>query len=389
MAVRKRGSTWQIDYIDPSGKRIRKAFKLKKDATDEYAKRISLIGEKRYLDVKKECVTTFGELLQKYEDNFQHQRGFKGSKKFCLKNFKEHFKSETILANIRYVDIETYKNHLRQKRTVKDTIRKDASINRELSCLRNLFTKAVEWEMIEQNPFKKGKSLLEKENNTRVRFLTEEEIPLLLGSCSPHLRDIVVCALNTGMRRGEILNLRWDQVRNGFIYLQKTKTNTSRQIPVNNDLGELFKRISKAQKVGAEYVFTFTRNAKKKKIGALVLINSEQGNRINSVKVSFAAALRRSGIKDFRFHDLRHTFASHFVMRGGTLKDLQEILGHTTMTMTLRYAHLSQDHKKKAVNLLNGLTALDNKAVEDGMSQNVTKPDFDPSCETHQSANCL
>jgi integrase len=72
---------------------------------------------------------------------------------------------------------------------------------------------------------------------------------------------------------------------------------------------------------------------------------------------SFAAALKRAGIEDFRFHDLRHTFASHFIMRGGRLKELQEILGHKDIKMTMRYAHLSQEHKKKAVNLLNGLTA--------------------------------
>ena len=66
--------------------------------------------------------------------------------------------------------------------------------------------------------------------------------------------------------------------------------------------------------------------------------------------------MKRAGVVDFRFHDLRHTFASHLLLRGGDLKDVQELLGHTTMTMTLRYAHLTQEHKKKAVNLLNSLT---------------------------------
>jgi len=78
---------------------------------------------------------------------------------------------------------------------------------------------------------------------------------------------------------------------------------------------------------------------------------------INGVKSSFRTAVKNAEIEDFRFHDLRHTFASQLIMKGGTLKDLQELLGHKTMTMTLRYAHLSQHHKKKAINLLNGLTA--------------------------------
>jgi len=205
--------------------------------------------------------------------------------------------------------------------------------------------------MMERSPFDKGKSLILKENNKRLRFLTEDEILRLLDECPEYLKRIVVCALNTGMRRGEILNLKWDQIRNGFIYLRKTKTNEAREIPVNATLEALFKTIRKEQHFKSEYVFT-----------------DPQGRKLNSTKKGFKAALRRAGIEDFRFHDLRHTFASHLVMRGASLKEVQEILGHKTMTMTLRYAHLSQEHKKKAVNLLNGLTAL--PPPESSMSQN-------------------
>jgi hypothetical protein len=90
------------------------------------------------------------------------------------------------------------------------------------------------------------------------------------------------------------------------------------------------------------------------------------------VKVSFTNALRRAEIKDFHFHDLRHTFASHMIMRGASLKEVQEILGHATMTMTMRYAHLSQERKKKAINLLNGLTSNNTQTLGNYMSQNVT-----------------
>jgi len=75
------------------------------------------------------------------------------------------------------------------------------------------------------------------------------------------------------------------------------------------------------------------------------------------VDIAFKAVFKRAGIEDFKFHDLRHTFASHLAMKGASPKDLQELLGHKTMSMTTRYAHLSQEHKKKAVSLLNGLTA--------------------------------
>ncbi len=94
------------------------------------------------------------------------------------------------------------------------------------------------------------------------------------------------------------------------------------------------------QDLATEYVFTY------------------KGNPVKNIKKAFKTALKNSGITDFRFHDLRHTFASQVIIRGGDLKDVQELLGHKSMSMTLRYSHLSQEHKKKAVNLLNGLTTL-------------------------------
>ncbi|MBN2845530.1 MAG: site-specific integrase [Deltaproteobacteria bacterium] len=356
--IRKRGIAWQIDYVDPIGKRVRKTFKKKKEAEAELGKRVSLMAEGRYLDVKKDYRTTFEELLIKYEENFGNQTSFRTSKKKYVENFKKYFGDESLLANIRYVHVETYRNGLRQKITRKKTLRKDASVNREMSCLHHLFSKGVEWEMLEQSPFDRGRSLLLKENNQRLRFLTEEEIKALLDACPSHLREIVVCAINTGMRKGEILSLKWDQIRNGFIYLEKTKTNEARQIPVNDDLAELFKSIRNRQHLRSEYVFTYVNtgaNLKHPAKNRLKLVQ-EAGTPIDGTKHSFNTALKRSGIKDFRFHDLRHTFASQMILKGASLKDVQEILGHKTMTMTLRYAHLSQEHKRQAINLLNGLT---------------------------------
>jgi integrase len=101
----------------------------------------------------------------------------------------------------------------------------------------------------------------------------------------------------------------------------------------------MFKRIRKEQHLTSKHVFLYN------------------GKPVKEVKRSFKAALCMANIQDFTFRDLRHTFASQLTMKGGTLKDVQELLGHSTMTMTLRYAHLTQEHKKKAVNLLNGLTA--------------------------------
>ncbi|UCF90671.1 MAG: site-specific integrase [Desulfobacterales bacterium] len=357
--------SWQIDYIDPAGKRVRQTFKKRKLAEAELGKRVAMIAENTYqsfLDQKKAYTTTFGELIEAYKGNYQDQSSYLSSKRFFVENFKAYFKPETLLSYIRYVDLETYRNHLKQQPTHHDKVRTVASINREMSCLRHMCAKAFEWEMVEANPFEKGKSLHLKENNRRDRFLSEEEIDKLLDACCEravikfgqnpgnqskragtpqnpyYLRDIVECALNTGMRRGEILSLKWNQIKNGFIYLAETKTKEPRQIPINDDLAELFSRIRKEQHLTSEYVFTY------------------QNKRIDSLRTSFNAAVKRAGIDNFRFHDLRHTFASQLLLKGGTLKDVQELLGHKTMTMTLRYAHLTQEHKRKAVNLLNGLT---------------------------------
>jgi integrase len=152
------------------------------------------------------------------------------------------------------------------------------------------------------------------------------------------------------MRKGEILSLRWDQVKNGFIYLEETKTKNRREIPVNEDLAKVLKVIRKEEGLTSKYVFTYARHT------------------IDRVDRAFRAALKRAQIEDFRFHDLRHTAASHMVMRGASLKEVQEILGHKTMTMTLRYAHLGEEQKRKAVGLLNGLTS----SIKSDMSQSVT-----------------
>ena len=350
--VRKRGRGYQIDYFDPYGKRIRKSFKKKKDAEAELGKRVSLIAEGRYLDVKKDCKTTLNELTSKYTENYPHP-----TKKHYCDNFHEFFGKDTLLAKIRYVGLETYRNHLRRKLTKNGTVRKDSTVNREMSCLHHIFTKAVEWELIEQNPFIKGKSLILKENNQRLRFLSEDEIPQLLDACPGYLHNIVECALNTGMRKGEILNLKWDQIRNGFIYLDKTKTNEPRQIPINDALEILFKSIRKGHGFKSKYVFLYDGQIIEAESGKARMPKDADPKPVTEIKRSFKSTLKRADIVDFRFHDLRHTFASQVLLRGGTLKDIQELLGHKTMTMTLRYAHLTQEHKRKAVNLLNGLTA--------------------------------
>jgi len=188
---------------------------------------------------------------------------------------------------------------------------------------------------------------------------TTDEVPRLLEEYPEYLRRIIVCALNTGMRRQEILTLKWPQIRDGLIYLkaQDTKTKEPRQIPINDDLKALFDEIKQEQQSSTDRVYGLDGKPIKKRSLSSGHIFLYRGNTVKNVKKSCKTALKESGVKDFRFHDLRHTFASHFLMRGGNLKELQEILGHKDIKMTIRYAHLTQEHKRRAINLLNGPTS--------------------------------
>jgi integrase len=138
------------------------------------------------------------------------------------------------------------------------------------------------------------------------------------------------------MRKSEILNLKWDNVdlKHGFILLDRTKNGERREIPINNTLRSTLQGITK--RLDVPYVF----------------FDPKKGKPYQNVKRSFKTALRRAKIQDFKFHDQRHTFASHLVMAGIDLTTVKELLGHKTLTMTLRYAHLAPAHKVNAVNVL-------------------------------------
>ena len=208
-----------------------------------------------------------------------------------------------------------------------------ATVNRNLICLKSLFNKATLWGKATSNPVK-GVKLL-KEDNRRLRYLEKEEIIKLLTNCRKHLKPIVIIALNTGMRRGEILNLKWRDVdiKRDVIYLLNTKNGEKREIPINEQVKTALIRTRKHP--SSPYIFY-----------------KKDGSSIGDIKKTFFTALKKSGINNFRFHDLRHTFASHLVMSGIDLNTIRELLGHKSLEMTLRYSHLSSNHKKRAVDVL-------------------------------------
>ena len=169
----------------------------------------------------------------------------------------------------------------------------------------------------------------------RLRFLEREEIRTLINNCDARLRSIVTLAINTGMRRGEILSLKWQDVdfKRNVITLLDTKNGKSRRLPMNAVVVSVLEKIER--RPGSVHVFCY-----------------EDGQRVYDVRKSFAASLRKSGIINFRFHDLRHTFASQLVMARVDLNTVRELMGHKDITMTLRYSHLAPSHKQRAVDML-------------------------------------
>ena len=236
-----------------------------------------------------------------------------------------------------------------------------ATTNRHLATLKHMITKGVEWEMTTEEVLKKVRKVkLLPENNRRLRFLTVDESQELIKACSSHLKPIVITALNTGMRKEEILSLEWEKhidLKHNFFLLDQTKNGERREIPINGTVRDALTGLMR--RLDSPYVFV-----------------DAEGIRYKDVKRSFKSACRKAGIKDFRFHDLRHTFASHLVMAGIDITTVKDLLGHKTLTMTLRYAHLAPSHRVKAVDILDRkLTGKGKKKAAKKNGKKVDSPD--------------
>lgn len=324
----KKDGYYYIDYYVDGRRKREKISKNKKLAENVLAKRKVEIAEGKYLDVrskrKKWRFLEFADEYYKY--HCIHMKSRKKTHEVHLRVLRAYF-GDKYLDQISVMGIEKFKT-----KRIKEV--SPATVNRALSCLKSLFNKAIAWEKFEgPNPVCKVKLL--KENNKRLRYLEKEEIARLLSVCDESLKPVVIIALNTGMRLSEILYLKWQDVdfKRGIIYLLKTKSGDKREIPMNELVEAALKSIRKHPT--SEYIF-YHRDGSPRK----------------TVRKSFTTALKKADIINFRFHDLRHTFASHLVMAGIDLNTVRELLGHADLTMTLRYAHLSPDHKKKAVDAL-------------------------------------
>lgn len=206
---------------------------------------------------------------------------------------------------------------------------KPASVNRLLALIRAVLNKAVkQWEWLDKAPSVR----MRKEDNIRSIWLTRDQANKLLSELPEHLKAMAAFSLATGLRQANVKNLKWNQVdlssAHAMVSAEDSKNRKAISVPLNGDAIEVLK-----SQVGkhAEYVFTF------------------KGMPITQVNTkAWRKALKRSGIENFRWHDLRHTWASWHVQSGTSLQELFELGGWVSFEMVLRYAHLSSKHLQAA-----------------------------------------
>jgi len=322
-SVYLRAGTWTIGFT-VDGRRYREAIGgSKKLAEMILRKRLTEAIEGRYFNARKVCRLSFADFAEIYLERATALLKSPSSERIRVRFWVREFGSR-LLSDITRAELEAWQRGRLQRN-------KPSTVNRYLCRLRHMFNRAVEWELLDESPMKGLRFL--RENNARLRYLSIEECNRLLeSSIAPHLRAMVTVALHTGMRSGEIRSLQWRDLDfgSGFIVIRDSKNGESRHVPLDSTLTDLLADYPRM--AGSDYVFP-----------------NAQGGRLGWIQHGFRNARERAGLSDLHFHDLRHTFASQWMMHGGDLYALKELLGHKSIAMTQRYAHLSPAYKQAMV----------------------------------------
>jgi len=324
LAVFFKDGNWWIDYRINGRRGPRKREKIgqsKQLAKTVFKKRKVEIAEGKFLDRRLQDKTLFKDFGTHFLTVHSSTKRSEDRDTYMVSRFSEHWGTK-LLSEITAHMIEEWRSE-RAKAVSHGTV------NRELECLKTLFSKAVEWGKLENNPARRVRKF--KLSNQRQRYITQEEFERLHASCSSNLKPIVMLARHTGMRRGEILALRWEDVdfRAGTIHVRTSKNGEGREVPMNATVRAALRALPR--RIDDSTVFA-----------------------IRHVQKSFGRACGAAKLVDFTFHDLRHTFASHLVMAGVDISTVRELLGHKTLAMTQRYSHLSPTHRRRAVEVLDG-----------------------------------
>lgn len=331
----KRDNVWWACFrID--GKKIRRSLETsnKKLAEAVEGQIKADIVKGKFLDISVCSNRNFKELSDKYLAECTVKKASKSQErdKGIFKNYLNPFFGNMLLANIKPKDVSRYKQQRNIKKVSSDTI------NKELGLIKAAFNVAIrEWEWVDFNPVNRVR--MEKAGEGRVRFLTQQEFSKLYKSCEDWLKPFVIIARYSGLRMGNVLALSWDQIDlfRKMITVDKTKNGDPVGIPVCEPL---FKTLVSLNKV---------RDIKSKSVFPTKLSYDALQRRVQR---AFKIACKASGIEDFRWHDLRHDFASMLIQRGVDIYSVQILLGHKDGRMTRRYAHLSQENLRSAIKVL-------------------------------------
>ncbi len=319
----------------------------KKDA-EKYENGIKFILAQQQEGIipREEKDVSLSELKKLYESYAKINKKSYDRDIYLLKIISAYFGDNCIVQDISPIRIEDFKEFLRTERKVKNS-----TINKYLMILSKMFNIGIDNEILSKNPVEKVSKL--RNDNHKIRYLTADEEKRLFNEIEKeydvldkhtrhrkivqpylYLKPIVTVALQTGMRRGEILNLKWSNIdfEQGFIELLETKSGRSRKIPLSKVLKDMFSKMDRNN----DYVF----------------INPKTHEPYTTVQKSFSSVVKKANIKNFRFHDLRHTVATRLVEKGIDLVVVQEILGHSKITTTQRYAHPVPERKMQAIEIL-------------------------------------
>lgn len=341
MGIFQKGEFWFIDYYDEAGRRHRKKIGPQKTLAVMALRECQVRKARGEMGLHDEKKVLFKEYAKTYENHIKASLSPTTLAR-CEGIIKQHLIPEfgqTWLSRVTRKDVEDY-----MTRRASEVA--PATVNREMSRLRHMMSVAVKWRYIKKNPCTGIKELDEPPG--RIRYLTPEELESLLATCDvscfadnkrnktvsqlvkTYLKQIVLLSCHLGTRRSELINLTWRDVdfKQRRIILEKTKNGDRRIVYMNDTVYGILKLLPVSIEGKGKVFADITPNM---------------------VTMAFRRAADRAGLEDVRFHDLRHTFASHLVMNGTDIRTVQTLLGHRDMRMTLRYSHLSPEHLQEAV----------------------------------------
>jgi len=329
MGIYRRRNVWWITYHDQNRRRVQESSHstIRRDAERLHALRKSEVLRGVYREPVKISLETFAERYMEYAKT--NKRSWLRDEQL-LKPLKEFFRAERQLANITPPEVEEYKLWRRKQVS-------GSTVNRELALLKHMFNLAINWDLYAGlNPIRKVKFF--QEVTLGFRVLHPEEETRLLKHATPAIQDIIIYALNTGCRIGEIFALRWQNVdfQKELINVFAGKTQKVRVVPINKPVRRILDFWALGRK--NEYVF----------------YNQKTGERFVDLDAGLRLACEKAEIQGVTWHTLRHTFASRLLDRGVDIMTVKELLGHSTVTVTMRYTHSNLGSKALAVRKLEG-----------------------------------